>query len=116
LRPGPFVHRNGATTNLNDLLVEGYATPWIITDVSSINHDGVIGASARTTVDNHSRAVLLVPVEIALGDLDGDGLIAFGDLLVMLADWGACQGCPADLDGDGTVSFVDLVILLGNWS
>jgi endonuclease/exonuclease/phosphatase family metal-dependent hydrolase len=50
-------------------------------------------------------------------DLDGDGVVAFGDLLVLLSDFGSCPAppadCPADLDGSGAVDFGDLLELLG---
>jgi len=51
-------------------------------------------------------------------DLDGDGVVAFSDLLMVLAAWGACpiEGpCPEDLNGDGDVAFSDLLILLAAW-
>lgn len=51
-----------------------------------------------------------------VGDLDGDGIVGFTDLVALLAAWGPCPGCPADLDGDGEVTFDDLVALLANWS
>jgi hypothetical protein len=47
-------------------------------------------------------------------DLDGDGEVAFGDLVSLLADWGE-SGSAADLDGSGTVDFNDLVQLLAGW-
>lgn len=50
------------------------------------------------------------------GDVDGDGAVAFADLLALLAAWGACPdapaGCPTDADGDGTTGFADLLVLL----
>lgn len=53
-------------------------------------------------------------------DLDGDGTVGFGDLLVLLSAWGDCPGggapCPADLDGGGSVDFADVLILLSSWS
>lgn len=49
-------------------------------------------------------------------DLDGDRVTGFDDLVLMLADWGACPpDCPADLDGDDVVAFGDLVLLLAQW-
>lgn len=54
------------------------------------------------------------------GDLDGDCLVTFADLVALLAAWGPCPAppadCPADLDGDGSVGFDDLVVVLANWS
>ncbi len=63
LRPGPWVYRDGVMTNLNDLLTPG-SQPWIIREVNSVNESGVIAGSAHTLADTHSRAVLLVPVEV----------------------------------------------------
>ena len=48
-------------------------------------------------------------------DLTGDGVVDAADLAQLLADWGACPGCPADLDGDGTIDADDLAELLANW-
>ena len=39
-----------------------------------------------------------------------------GDVLLVLASWGACIDCPADLDGNGTVNVTDLLIVLDNWN
>jgi len=53
-------------------------------------------------------------------DLDGDGSVGFGDLLVLLSAWGPCPAppdpCPADLDGGGSVDFADILALLSSWS
>jgi uncharacterized delta-60 repeat protein len=53
------------------------------------------------------------------GDLDGDGLVAIGDLLTLLAVWGPCPAppgaCPADLDDNGSVDVVDLLAMLASW-
>jgi len=52
------------------------------------------------------------------GDLNQDGLVDGGDLLILLSQWGECSpchGCEADLDGDCSVDGVDLLILLSNW-
>jgi uncharacterized protein (DUF362 family) len=50
-----------------------------------------------------------------LGDFDGDGRVAFPDLLRLLFSWGPCPGCPEDLDGDGVVSFADLLGVTSTW-
>jgi hypothetical protein len=47
-------------------------------------------------------------------DLDGDGLVAAGDLAVLFAAWGEGD-LAADLDGDGAVSAADLATLLEAW-
>ncbi len=48
-------------------------------------------------------------------DLDGDSNVFVTDLLLLLMDFGSCNGSPADFDGDGCVTVVDLLTLLGNW-
>ena len=49
------------------------------------------------------------------GDIDGDGMTGFSDLLELLAAWGPCPGCAADIDGNGDVEFADLLTLLADW-
>ena len=49
------------------------------------------------------------------GDLDGDGVVGAGDLALLLAAWGECEGCGADLDGDGEVDGSDMAVLLTGW-
>ena len=61
-------------------------------------------------------AVLTVTTRVP-GDVDGNGVVDFADLLAVLAGWGPCEGdCPADLDGNGRVEFADLLLVLSNWS
>ena len=49
-------------------------------------------------------------------DLDENGDVGFGDLLVLLTSWGKClPTCAEDLDGDGAVGFGDLLVVLTTW-
>lgn len=48
-------------------------------------------------------------------DVNGDGVVSFPDLIIVLTDWGPCPGCPADVDGNGSVEFGDLLAVLGAW-
>lgn len=51
------------------------------------------------------------------GDIDGDGAVGFGDVVLLLAEWGPCSpalSCPADLDEDGQVGEADLLVVLAN--
>ena len=50
------------------------------------------------------------------GDVNGDGVVNVEDLLLLLAAWGPCEGCPEDINGDGVVNVEDLLTLLGNWT
>ena len=49
------------------------------------------------------------------GDVDGDGMVGFADVLAVLAAWGPCPDCPEDLDDDDVVDFGDLLIVLAAW-
>jgi len=51
-------------------------------------------------------------------DLDGDGDVDFGDLLLVIAAWGPCGvgACPEDLNGDGSVGFADILAVLSDYS
>jgi hypothetical protein len=64
------------------------------------------------------RGFVLKPLESESipGDLDGDGAVTVGDLLILLGGWGPCDGCPSDLNGDGVVDVADLLTLLANWT
>ena len=77
-------------------------TPWLFVDSASC------GAGYTATVGP----------EPIIGDIDGDGIVGGGDLILLLGAWGPCDdcaACPEDLDGDCTVGATDLIILLGNW-
>jgi hypothetical protein len=42
-------------------------------------------------------------------DLDNDGFIVIGDLLILLSDFGCTSNCIADVNGDGSVTVQDLL-------
>ena len=49
-------------------------------------------------------------------DLNGNEIVEFGDLLILLGFWGPCnEDCPPDLDLDAEVGFNDLLLLLTVW-
>ncbi len=49
-------------------------------------------------------------------DMDGDGGVAIGDLLLIVGQWGPCPpGCFADVNGDGVVGINDLLEALASW-
>jgi hypothetical protein len=63
------------------------------------------------------RGALIEITASCTGDLDGNGIVDFADLLILLSAWGNCPDdtCPADLDESGAVDFSDLLILLNVW-
>ncbi|MHC5115175.1 MAG: FG-GAP-like repeat-containing protein [Planctomycetota bacterium] len=49
-------------------------------------------------------------------DLDGSGDVGFGDVLRVIAAWGACPAdCPEDVNGNGAVDFADVLAVIGAW-
>ena len=53
------------------------------------------------------------PPLVCEGDVDGDGAVSFGDILMVLNAWGPCGStCPEDLDADGLVGFSEILFLL----
>jgi len=85
---------------------------------SVITPDGRLILGGITTGSGNDRDYLVIDFAIpAPADLDGDGTVGFGDLVIVLASWGKCAGaCAADLDGDGIVGFGDLLFVLAAWS
>ena len=74
-----------------------------------------------TTLDEdipgQSQDLLGVNLQLSIGspvtgDFNGDGVVNFNDLLILLAAWGPCTGCPEDLNSNGDVDFSDLLVLL----
>jgi hypothetical protein len=51
------------------------------------------------------------------GDADRNGSVGFPDLLLVLSNWGPCDGdpCLADVTFDGDVGFADLLAVLAGW-
>ncbi len=53
-------------------------------------------------------------VPVCEGDANGDGMVDFDDLNLVLANWGSA-GPDGDVDGSGLVDFDDLNVVLGAW-
>lgn len=45
-------------------------------------------------------------------DLDCDGRVDFGDVSLVLLEFGPCNACSADIDGSGFVDFGDVALIL----
>ena len=48
-------------------------------------------------------------------DLDGNGNIGNGDLLILLTEYGCTAGCNIDFNNDGTTDVNDLLAFLNQW-
>jgi subtilisin family serine protease len=74
------------------------------------DHAGLLGAGR---LDAGAAVAAVAPP--LFGDVDGDGLVGFDDLVAMLAAWGTADAA-ADLDGSGIVEFQDLLLLMASWT
>ncbi len=107
----------GFVINGND---PGDVSGWSVSDAGDVNGDGladvIVGATHADPGGNASAGesyVVFSPfVPPCPWDLDGDGNVFVADLLLLLMDFGSCDGSPADFDGDGCVTVLDLLTLL----
>jgi len=82
------------------------------TDYGSPGYDTFYGWGMVNAED----AVLAVDVEPDCpGDIDGSGQVGVDDLLLVINQWGACNGCEADINGDGQVGVDDLLQIISDW-
>lgn len=106
--------------------------PWILVTDESTAIDGVrglyvfeIGASGELVATGPPTDVGGVRPETIVGwaggdegpegDVTGDGIVGFADLLALLAGFGGSDPL-LDLDGSGLVDFADVLIVLSNWT
>ena len=84
-------------------------------DDASVAESGC-GAPSVVDIGAYERpGVIFDPV--VPGDITGDGVVDFQDLLFVLTWWGDRGECSlADLDVNGAVGHADLLILLFYWS
>jgi len=113
----------GATWSVN--IASGIADSggylWTVPDLPTNN--GRVRVTVRDGDDetgfDASESDFVIVGEALVGDLNGDGVVDFSDLLVLLSVWGGCadcNDCPADLNSDCVVDFGDLLVLLANWT
>jgi hypothetical protein len=65
-----------------------------------------------TAVTAASAGLVASGRRICAIDLDINGVVDFGDVVLLLLDFGPCPGCASDVDGTGEVDFGDVVLLL----
>ncbi|MFM7806584.1 MAG: hypothetical protein ACKPEA_01470, partial [Planctomycetota bacterium] len=86
----PTILPTGATANL---LVNGTFSQGLSTTTASTN----LLAKGR---------------RICAIDFDVSGVIDYGDVTLVLLEFGPCEGCATDVDGTGEVDYGDLVLVL----
>ncbi len=92
-------------------------TGWTLTDAVGISADGstIVGFGNNPSGFQEAYVAVILPLDLCLGDVSGDGNVNVTDLLDLLAAWGPNPGHPADINGDGNVNVTDLLALLGAW-
>jgi len=78
---------------------------------------GLIGTNKAEPVEIECLVIPLLPP--LLGDVNGNGMVGFDDILAIIAAWGPCPPpalCPADLNCSGLVGFDDILIVIANWT
>jgi uncharacterized membrane protein len=114
----PFVWQHGEFHRLKSLVVD-IPQGVVIETAGVVGNDGRILARG-TQQGAYVLALLLVPIDQPLTDLNHDCRTDVHDLLILLEQWGPAQesidGTPsADFNGDGVVDVLDLLILLDHW-
>jgi hypothetical protein len=118
-----FRYVNGVKTEFT--LRNSAITPSI--ENATVNQIASFGEDANGElyiVDHGGQIYKIIPAEgdgpcappPVPGDFNGDGVVDGNDLGIMLANWGACVGCPTDMNGDGAVDGNDLGELLSLWT
>lgn len=100
-----------------ELVVGPGWTPRLL-DVAFFELDGAGGTTPQGSYALASvagGAILRVFDLECLEDVDGDGIVAFGDLNRVLSEFGCTGGCSGDINGDGNVNFADLNQLLSQF-
>jgi len=80
--------------------------------VNSLDRDGTTGVN---TPKNYAGDEGSVIAACAPQDLNNNGAVDFGDILAIIANWGATGLNPHDLSGNGTVDFADILQVVGSW-
>ena len=76
----------------------------------------IVGANRDDDNGTNSGSAYLFDAAACPWDLDGNGSVGVGDLLILVHNFGPCEGeCPADFDEDGFVGVLDLLALIANF-
>ncbi|MHC5112805.1 MAG: DUF7453 family protein [Planctomycetota bacterium] len=117
---GLFV--DGALVLTDGTPVPGAPPDTVFTDLGfedlSVNDSGEVALAASYGVAAVGDGLFLLVIDDGGcdADVDGSGVVDFGDLLLVIAAWGPCDGpCPPDVTGDGQVGAGDLHAIVAAW-
>lgn len=112
LRRGDMLDLNGNGMADDDLFIADFEVDKAALTAGRRLLIVVRAQNAAGTLDEQTKALLLIGETVCPADLDGDGMIGAGDLAILLGAWGTTA---ADLTGDGNTNAADLALLLGAW-
>ncbi len=94
-------------------VIDCTSTSGMIATVELVNGPNGLGAAATTD----ALGVLVEIIGMCEGDVNGDNMVNFTDLNILLDNWGmtVTPGTDGDVDESGEVNFNDLNLLLDNW-
>ncbi len=107
----PAIYQHGETSLLSDLMTDDGGLA--LQNPHEINDQG--GVLVRGIFGSKTVGVLLAPLNRPITDLDADCVTDVHDLLMLLGQWGPCDGCPSDFTGNGVIGVPDLLFMLSNW-
>jgi len=106
------------------LLMKTLSPDLQLPEIRQILHDTAVdmqtpGFDEATGYGRVNAYAALIEAHKTIVDLDGNGTIGIGDMLILLAAWGHCPdlpvSCEGDFDDDANVGITDFLILLGYW-
>ncbi|MCP3904804.1 MAG: hypothetical protein GY715_14345, partial [Planctomycetes bacterium] len=107
---------------------------WEVKTVRILDHADVTDQMRLrfSVTDNPNNSVVEAAVDAILirslecddagipGDVNGDDVVNFADILAIIGAWGQCPvppgECPADTNGDTAVNFADILVVIANWT
>lgn len=109
---GAWVHRS--------FRIADFVTPTNQIRIRFRARDLGMGSVVEAAVDDVRLQFLVCapPPPSCPGNANGDGVVDFGDISSVLANWGASYGAgtgPGDADASGLVDFDDVTAVLTNW-
>ncbi len=94
------------------LLADGSVRAWGSDGAGQVSVPSDVGVVERIAAGGyHTLAVRAAITSECFGDIDHGGMVDFGDIALLLMDFGPCPECESDLDASGMVDFGDIALL-----
>ena len=85
--------------------------------VTTVNGTYTIGLTSVINGVEDGVVTLEVTVIAVPGDVNGDGIVNYRDIVEVIEHWGDPVGCPTcDVDRDGNVGYSDISFIVEHWT